>query len=58
MSTKEQLKKDAKLAKANWKLSLKTNIAKVRENQNEIVRAILKSPIPKWGGFDLKVVSY
>lgn len=58
MSVKEQLKKDAKLAKANWKLKLRTNIAKVCEDQNEIVRAILKSPIPKWGGFNLIVTPY
>lgn len=51
-------KKEIKLAKANWKLKLRTNIAKVREDQNDLIKALLNSPIPRWGGFNLKVVSY
>ena len=51
-------KEERKVAKANWKLLLKTNLNKVKENQTAIVQQILKSPIPKWGGINLKVVKY
>lgn len=52
-----EAKQEIKLAKANWKLRLK-NPTKLKENQSAIIKAMLSSPVPKWGSLNLIVIPY